>query len=278
MRTSTRRPTRGHATSTTGAVLALLVAMAPQVVAADDLTEDLLDTTVEQLDVELTSEELADELAELLEDAVDVDAVAEDVLDALATSTDPDAIGPLLAGNLVREQARWADVGPVWTRVREMLGEGDGTCAIGDDEPCGLLLRTQLQTQTALQLAERADCDEECAQRLERLQERLELTIRQVEQLGPGAAGPDADVAAILRNAEQARLRLEERVRAARGEGAGPSEDAGQGAGNGDGSTADAGERQGPEPATEAGLETGMTDGAGGAGASAGADANQGGR
>jgi len=220
MRTSpSLRPARAA-----GALLALLLALTPQLVVADELTEGLLDATVEQLDVTVTSEPLRDRIAERLEGAVAVDAVPDEVLDALTMSTDPVAIGPVLAANLVREQARWADVGPVWTRAREMLGDGDGTCALGDDEPCGLLLRTQLQTRTALQLAERDECDEECAQRLERLRERLEETIRQVERLGPGLTGPGTDVAAILRDAEQARLRLEERIRTARGEGPGPSD------------------------------------------------------
>lgn len=221
MRTSpSHRPARA-----VGALLALLIAMTPQLVAADDLTEGLLDAITEQLDISVTSEPLRDRIAERLEAAVAVDAIAGEVLDAIAATADPGAIGPILAANLVREQARWADVGPLWTRAREMLRDGDGTCALGDDEPCGLLLRTRLQTETALRLAERAECDAECAQRLERLRERLERTIRQVEQLGPGVTGPDTDVAAVLRDAEQARLRLEERIRVARGEGPGPAND-----------------------------------------------------
>ena len=232
---------------------------------ADATTDALVDATLEHLDVDLPPADVTAELTRLLEALVDAGAIAPEVLDVLAASDDPDDIDPVLAEHLARERLRWSEVGPVWAQARLMLGERLGDCPLDEDSECGLLLRTRLQTEASLRLAGDGDCDQDCAQRLERLQERLERTIRRVEQLGPGAGGPDTDVPQLLRDAEQARIRLQERIRVARGEMAGPGPGPASGAGA-DGAGPDAAPGpQGPTPGptSTAGTTGGSTRGGG---------------
>jgi hypothetical protein len=213
---------------------------------ADATTDELVDAALEQLDVDLPSDDVRAELATLLEQLGDAGAIAPEVLDVIAASDDPADIAPVLAEHLAQERLRWSEVGPAWTQARLMLGEQLGDCPLDEDSTCGLLLRTRLQTEASLRLAGDGECGEDCAQRLDRVRERLERTIRQVEQLGPGAAGPGTDVAQLLRDAEQARLRLQERIRVARGEAAGPGPGPASGAGAGPDSAPGP---QGPVPA-----------------------------
>ena len=241
-----RRPLLGAAVMTLLLTSPLLGTSAPA--GADATTDELVDAALEQLDVDLPSDDVRAELATLLERLVDAGAIAPEVLDVLAASDDPADIAPVLAEHLAQERLRWSEVGPAWTQARLMLGEQLGECPLDEDSTCGLLLRTRLQTEASLRLAGDGECDEECAQRLERVRERLERTVRQVEQLGPGAAGPDTDVAQLLRDAEQAQLRLQERIRVARGEAAGPGPGPASGAGGGGAGQDSAPGPQGPMP------------------------------
>lgn len=232
------------------AAAALLITplLAPSVPAgADTTTDELVEATLEQLDVDLAPEGVTAELATLLERLVDAGAIAPEVLDVIAASDDPADIAPVLAEHLAQERLRWSEVGPAWTQARLMLGERLGDCPLDEDSECGLLLRTRLQVEASLRLAGDGECDQECAQRLERVRERLERTVRQVEQLGPGAGGPGTDVAQLLRDAEQAQLRLQKRIRVARGEAAGPGPGPASGTGA-DGAGAGAGPDAAPGP------------------------------
>lgn len=219
----TAGPTAGPFAARAAALAAALVVaigmtIAARPAAADELSEDLLEAVTAHLDVLPGTDGLEDELAVLLERTIEVGAVPDAVLDAL-TDDDPTTLGPVLDRNLERERAHWAEVGPLWTGARETVGEGDGTCAIDDDSACGLFLRTRLQTEATLRLAEQADCDAACLQRMEQVRDRLERTMRRLEQLPPDEAGDEAG--ALLREAERARLRLDERIGAGRGQGSG---------------------------------------------------------
>lgn len=219
--------------SATALLLAAPLLAPPVPAEADATTDALVEATLEHLEVDLPPTDVAARVSMLLEALVEAGAIAPEVLDVLAASDDPADIGPVLAEHLAQERLRWSEAGPAWTQARTMLGERLGDCPLDEDSECGLLLRTRLQVEASLRLAGDGECDAECAQRLDRVRERLERTIREVEQLGPGAGGPDTDVAQLLRDAEQARLRLQERIRVARGEMAGPGPGPASGAGVG---------------------------------------------
>lgn len=204
----------------TAAVVALLLALplVPRAASADSTTAMIVTATAEALDVDPLPVALSERLEQLLERFSTADVHSPTVLDAIA---DDDAgLGSVLAAHLAQERLRWSAVASVWERARAALGDVPGDCPLDDDGSCGLFQRLRLQTEAGLRLAGDGTCDEECAQRLERLRERIERTMRELERLGPDAS--DADVAEALEEAEQARARLQERIRVARGEAPGP--------------------------------------------------------
>jgi len=221
------RPARVIAASAVAAVFATAVTVAggPSAppAAADATPRTLLAATIDELDVAPLPVEVDAALEELVARAIAEGILAHGVLTVVAGG-DPISVGPFLCAHLRNEQRHWAEVGPVWTRAYEALGDLSD-CGPGDDAPCGLVLRLRLQTAAALELAAREDCDAECGERLERLRERLERTIRSMEALGVDELGAGTDRAELLRAAETARRRLAEAITAAAARGPGPRDD-----------------------------------------------------
>jgi hypothetical protein len=219
---------RGRArrsTAIAGAALLVVTTMtamevgAPRDASADATAPTVLDATLSYVGVAAAPAPVRDALEVLVADAVARGAMARGVMTVLAGG-DPLSVDPMLCTNLRREQRRWADVGPVWTRAYAALGEDVATCDLSGDSPCARVLRLRLQTIAGDRLAAQEECDLDCAHRLEQLQQRLERSAALVEELDAaaiataGLAGP-VDVSALVGDAALTWGRLAERVRRA---------------------------------------------------------------
>jgi hypothetical protein len=222
------RPARIIAASAVAAVFAATVTVAGGPGAlpatADATPRTLLAATVDELGVAPLPVEVDAALEELVARAIAEGTLAHGVLTVVAGG-DPVSVGPFLCAHLRREQRHWAEVGPVWTRAFDALGDLSD-CGPGDDAPCGLVLRLRLQTAAALELSAREDCDAECGERLERLRDRIERTARRLETLDADELDPGTDRAGLLREAETAWIQLGEAIAAATARGPGPRDDA----------------------------------------------------
>ena len=178
----------------------------------------VLAAALEQYGIDEPAPVVLTALERLLDGAIDVGVMDHGVLTVVA-GEDPLSVPCFVGAHLRRERERWADVGPVWSRAHERLGLMPGGCTPGDGSPCGLVLRLRLMTDAARELAARDECDLDCAHRLQRLQQRLDTTAREVdeldvEQLG---AGSDAarDAARLVEEARSVMTAVGERIRVA---------------------------------------------------------------
>lgn len=186
-------------------------------VLADATAPTVLDATLAHLGVAAPPVEARDALEMLVADAIVRGALARSVMTVVAGG-DPMSVEPMLCAHLRREQQRWADVGPIWTHAHRALALGDADCDPSDDTPCGLVQRLRLQTMAGDALAAHERCDLDCAHRLQRLQERIEHTVRRIEELDAAnldaaQRGADVDVGALVDEAARTWSRLAERVR-----------------------------------------------------------------
>lgn len=184
---------------------------------ADATAPTVLDATLAHLGVAAPPVAARDALEVLVGDAIARGALARSVMTVVAGG-DPLSVDPMLCAHLRREQQRWADVGPIWTRAHAALAEGDADCDPSEDTPCGLVQRLRLQTMAGDELAAHEGCDLDCAHRLQRLQERIEHTVRRIEELDAAdldaaQRGADVDVAALVDEAARTWSRIAERVR-----------------------------------------------------------------
>ena len=217
-----RRRQRSLALSTALAVglLASVVTSSlssPPPASADATAPTLLAATIAHLAIDAPPPAVDDALELLVTDAIARGTMARGVMTVVAGG-DPLSVDPMLCSHLRREQRRWAQVGPIWTRAHAALGDAL-PCDPGEDSPCGRVLRLRLQVVAGLDLAEDEDCDLDCAHRLERLVLRIERTAREVEaSLGAGLdLGPEVgvDVAQLIDDARGTVLQLQERAFAA---------------------------------------------------------------
>ena len=154
----------------------------------------VLAAALDEYGVDAPDPEVVAVLERLVDDAIAVGVMDHGVLTVVA-GQDPVSVPCFIGAHLRRERERWSDVGPVWSRAYERLGLEPGGCTPGDDAPCGLVLRLRLMTDVARELAAREECDLDCAHRLQRLQQRLDTTARQVEELDVEELGAGSDAA-----------------------------------------------------------------------------------
>jgi len=200
-------------------LVAVLVSAPPPGAQADATAPTVVDTSLAHVGVAAAPADVRGALGVLVANAIARGAMAPGVMTVLA-GDDPMSTGPMLCTNLRREQRRWADVRPVWTRAYAALGEDLADCDLTADSPCAHILRLRLQIVAGEELALQEDCDLDCAHRLEGLQQRLERSAAVVEQLDAEAVaevGSDRpiDVDALVRDAAATWVQLAERVRRA---------------------------------------------------------------
>lgn len=214
-RSKARTPTLVAVMLLLGVALAGAPPRAPAL--ADATAPTVVDGTLAHLGVAAPPEAARDALEVLVEDAVARGALARSVMTVLA-GEDPLSVDPMLCAHLRREQQRWADVGPTWTRAYRSIADGDAGCDPSDDSPCGLVQRLRLQTLGGDGLAAQEGSDLDGAHRLKRLQERIERTVRRIEELDAAdldaaVLGADVDVGALVDEAARTWVRIAERVR-----------------------------------------------------------------
>jgi len=200
-------------------LVALLVSATPPGAHADATAPTVVDASLAHVGIAVAPADVRDALGVLVADAIARGTMGRGVMTVLAGG-DPMSTGPMLCTNLRREQRRWADVGPVWTRAYASLGEDLADCDLTADSPCAHILRLRLQIMAGEELALQEDCDLDCAHRLEDLQQRLQRSAARVEQLDAEAVADVRsdrliDVDALVRDAAATWVRLAERVRRA---------------------------------------------------------------